>query len=201
MLVEAMQTSEQHMGRRTETQRAWRAEPPGSEIRFSLRHLVLSEISGRVGRWRADIDVDYDDPTRSSVEVVVDAASFETGAVERDNHIRSLEFLDVRSFPEIHFRSTEVRAGDREDQFVIVGDLTIRHITRKLTVLAERQRAAAGAGETSSLVFSAHASVNRQDFGLRWNVDLDRGGVVVGDKVDLQIRIDARPAAGRPGGR
>jgi polyisoprenoid-binding protein YceI len=179
----------------------WYAEPPDSEIGFSLRHLVLTEISGRVGRWRADIEVDYADPTRTFIEVVVDAASFETGAVERDNHIRSLEFLDVRSFPEIRFRSTEVRPGDRDGQFVIVGDLTIRHVTRKLTVFAERQGAAAAARETSSLVFSAHASVNRQDFGLRWNVDLDRGGVVVGDKVDVQIHIDARPAVRRPQAR
>ena len=170
----------------------WRAGPPDSEMRFTIRHLVLSEISGVVARWRATLDVDFDQPTRSRVEVVVDAASLETGTIERDHHIRSVEFLKTWAFPEIRFRSSEIRPGDGEGRFVITGDLTIRNVTRTVTVTAERQGAAGHPAADSKLVFTAHAILDRQDFGLHWNQDLDRGGVVVGDKVDLRVRVVAR---------
>jgi polyisoprenoid-binding protein YceI len=126
--------------------------------------------------------------------VVVDAGSLETGTVERDNQIRSPEFLDIRVFPEIGFRSREIRPGNGEGRFVIVGDLTIRDVTREVTVIAERQGPTPPPTGEPKLVFVAHATVDRQDFGLHWNQDLDHGGIVAGDKVDLQIRIDARRA-------
>ena len=172
----------------------WRAGPPDSEMRFSVRHLVLTEISGLVRRWRATLDVDFDQPTRSRIDVVVDAASLETGAIERDHHIRSVEFLKAWAFPEIRFRSREIRPGDGEGQFLIVGDLTIRDVTLAVTVTAERQGPAGRPAAGSKLVFAAHAVLDRQAFGLHWNQDLDRGGVVVGDKVDLHVRVVAQPA-------
>jgi polyisoprenoid-binding protein YceI len=175
--------------------RRWQAGPEESEIRFSLRHLVFPVISGRVGRWRASFDVDFDEPSRSTVEVVVDAGSLETGAVERDNHVRSIAFLDVRSFPEIRFRSKEVRPGDGEGHLVIVGDLTVRDVTREVTVLAERQRVPGFPDGGAPLVFTATATVNRRAFGLRWHQDLDHGGVIAGDNIELQMSVEARPAA------
>jgi polyisoprenoid-binding protein YceI len=172
----------------------WPAGPPESEMGFTLRHLVLSEIRGVVARWHATLRLDFDQPSRSFVEVVADAASLETGATERDNHIRSVEFLKTWSFPEIRFRSTNVRAGDGEGRFVITGDLTIRNVTHEVTVTAERRGVAGRPPVGSRLLFTAHSIIDRQDFGLHWNQDLDRGGVVVSDKVDLQIRIEARRA-------
>ena len=176
---------------------AWQAGPPQSEITFTLRHLVFTEIAGRVGRWHASLRLDYTEPTRSSVDVVVDAGSLETGAVERDNHVRSNEFLDIRSFPEIRFRSRQVRRGDGEGRFLVTGDLTIRDVTREVTLLVESPHGGGRPERGSTLAFTAHATVDRQEFGLRWNQDLDRGGVIAGDKVDLQIRIEARKAAKR----
>src|SRR5262245_16475343 len=92
-------------GPRTSGAQRWQAGTPESQIRFRLRHLVVTEISGRAGRWQADLYLDFEQPSRSWVDATVDAASLETGDVERDDHIRSAEFLDVGAFPAIRFRS------------------------------------------------------------------------------------------------
>lgn len=176
------------------THQVWEAGPPDSHIQFSLRHLVLTEITGVVGRWRAKLALDPEHPIRSSVEVVADAGSLETGVVERDNHMRSAEFLDILTFPEIHFRSTDVRLGEDQGRYLIVGDLTIRDVTREVTMVAERLGPSAPLAAGSRLDFAAYAIVNRQDFGLRWNQDLDRGGLVASDRIDLRISVAARPS-------
>jgi polyisoprenoid-binding protein YceI len=171
------------------TPEVWRAGPPDSEIRFQLRHLVVTEIQGRVTRWRADLRLDFQRPDRSSVEVVADAASVETGVAERDQHVQSAELLDVKTYPEIRFRSREVRPQG-QDRYEIVGDLTIRGITRQATLaLVGEPREGADAATVS---FTGRATVNRQEFGLHWNQDLDAGGVLVGDRIDLQVTLKAR---------
>lgn len=186
------QDSDRRTGRPRAVREDWQAGPPDSQMRFALRHLVLSEISGLVGRWRATLRLDFDQPSRSSVDVVIDAASVDTGASDRDDHIRSAEFLDTTSFPEIRFRSTEIRPGEREGRFIVVGSLSIRDVTREVSVTVERQGAAGRPPADSKLVFTAEAELDRQDFGLHWNQDLDWGGLVVGDKVRVQIRFEAR---------
>jgi polyisoprenoid-binding protein YceI len=171
----------------------WAAEPPDSEIRFSVRHLVLMQIAGVVRRWYATLEIDRERPDQSVVEVVLDAGSLETGDSERDAHIRSAEFLDAKRFPEIRFRSTEIRPLDGTERFVVVGDLTVRDVTREIVLIAE-QPPAADMPE-APLDFTAHALVDRQELRLHWNQDLDKGGVVVGDEIDLQIRVKARRLA------
>ena len=168
----------------------WEATPEDSEIRFTLRHLVLMEISGMARRWHALLGIDRARPGQSSIEVVVDAGSIDTGSPERDAQLRSSEFLSVETFPEIRFRSTEVRP-DGEGGFVMVGGLTVRDVTREIVLVGEREEL--GSDSDATLVFTARAMVDRQELRLHWNQDLDRGGVVVGDKVDVQIRLRARP--------
>jgi polyisoprenoid-binding protein YceI len=170
------------------------AGPPTSEIRFHLHHLLLAEVSGRVGRWNATLALDLEQPTRSSVEVVIDASSLETGAVERDHHTRSPEFLNIAMYPEIRFRSREIIARDGLERFMIVGDLTIRDVTREVTVLVERY----GLSEEphdhgGALEFTAHTTISRRDFGLRWHDELDRGGLIAGDNVDVEMQVVAQP--------
>ena len=168
----------------------WHAGPPSSEIRFRLRHMVVTEITGRAARWRADLSLDFEQPGRSRVEVVVDAGSLETGAVERDNHVRSAEFLEIQRFPEMRFRSRDIR-GAGAGRFEIVGDLTIRGITREATLIAVARSPLPGPTPAAPVSFSAHMTVRRQDFGLRWNQDFDAGGVVVGDNIDVEINLQA----------
>jgi polyisoprenoid-binding protein YceI len=169
--------------------RLW-ANSATSRLGFTLRHLVLSEISGEARNWRATIVIDSEDPSRSSVEAVVDARSLDTGEPSRDEHIRSEEFLNVVAFPEIHFHSRRVIPIDTR-RLMLVGDLTIRDVTCEVTLELEdggRRRDEAGVEHAT---FRAHATINRQDFGLRWNQDLDTGGVVVGDKVDVTVTVEA----------
>jgi polyisoprenoid-binding protein YceI len=164
----------------------WHAGPPDSEIHFSLRHLVVAEIAGRATRWSAVLRLDFEQPGLSTVEVVIDAASLETGSPERDQHVRSAEFLDTRAYPQIRFASREVRPLGRGG-YEVVGDLTIRDVTRPATLEVEQTA-------PDPLAFAARATIDRQAFGLHWNQDLDVGGVVVGDKIDLRFTLRPRPA-------
>ena len=171
-------------------QRIWRADAATSRVGFRLRHLVLSEISGEVRRWRATVVIDSEDPSRSSVEAVLDARSLDTADPSRDEHIRSEEFLNVAAFPEIHFRSRRIEPIEGP-RFTIVGDLTIRDVTREVKLDLEDCGRRSDAAGLEHATFRAHATINRQDFGLRWNQDLDTGGVVVGDKVELELTVEA----------
>jgi len=173
----------------------WHAGPRESDIRFSLRHLVVARLTGRVGRWRAGFVIDLDQPDRSSIEVIIDAASIETGVPERDSYARSPEFLNVSRFPEIQFRSRDVHVRDGRD-VTITGDLTIRDVTREVPVEVERIPAAAVQSQISKLVFKGHVSVRRQDFGLRWHDELDRAAsLLAGDYIDIDFRVNARRGA------
>lgn len=170
----------------------WQVDSTHSEIAFKLRHLIVAEIAGFVRRWHGTIAIDPEHLTRSSVQAVLETGSIETGDLERDQHVCSKEFLNVKEFPEIRFNSRSVKQVDG-DHYEIVGDLTIRHATREVTVEVEdlgRTRDDKGALRAK---FRAHATVNRQHFGLHWNQDLDTGGVVLGDKVDIKIAVEAAP--------
>lgn len=168
----------------------WAAGPPDSELTFSLRHLVFTQITGRVARWKANGFIDLEVPARSWVDVVVDAASLETGDVERDEHVRSVEFLDVRAFPEIRFHGRDVRARGDGRRWSVAGDLTIRHITRPITVELELDDPVGGLSpEAVVLALRGRAVLDRQEFDLRWNQDLDHRGVVVGNAVEITLRV------------
>ena len=173
----------------------WHAGPRESELRFSLRHLIRAKISGHIGRWRASFVIDLDQPSRSSIEVVVDAASIETSAGERDEVAGSTAFLDVGRFPEIRFRSREVRPRAGGRRLTITGDLTIRDVTREVEVDVERLPTVAVRSQVSMLSFKGHVSIRRRDFGLRWYSEREKGGLLAGDRVDIDFKVNARRGA------
>ncbi len=172
------------------TAEVWLVDVGRSEISFSLRHLIVAQISGQVRRWQAVLRIDPERPALSSVEAVLDASSIDTGEVERDDHIRSPEFLNVVRFPQILFRSQVIThvAGNR---YRVGGDLTLRNTTREVTLEMEDLGRKTGEAGRAITCFRAHAQINRQDFGLHWNQDLDTGGIVLGDKVEIKIAIEA----------
>jgi len=174
----------------------WQAGPPTSEIRFVLRPPGLQEIAGCAKRWTASFIVDATDFTRSSIEVVVDAASLETGVTERDNHARSAEFLAVTAYPNIVFRSRAIRASNDQRRFTVMGDLTIRDVTRDVILEVEHHGMRLRRGERSepTLRFTVRTSIHRSDFGLRWHQEVATGQSVAGDRVDLEMEIGARPS-------
>ena len=168
----------------------WKVDSTRSEIKFTLRHLVLAVINGRVGRWEATLRIDPDEPTRSSVEVVIDARSVDTGEPERDEHVRSIEFLNAEIYPEISFRSTAVTPQEG-GRYLVKGDLTIRTVIQQVTLeVSEVERLADGRGQDRA-TFRGRGTFDRQTFGLHWNQDLDKGGVVLGDKVDVSVSLEA----------
>lgn len=173
----------------------WHAGPRESEIVFSLRQLDGGEISGRVGRWRATFVVDLDQPRRSSIEVIIDAGSLETGGSEGDSQARAEGFLDVARFPEMRFRSHAIHPDEGDRRLTIIGDLTIRDVTREIRLVVEHEGTASLREPDSKLSFKGHTSVRRRDFGLRWQQELEGDGLVAVDVVDVDLRVNARRGA------
>lgn len=173
----------------------WHAGPRESEIAFSLGSLGRGEIRGRVERWKATFVVDLEQPRRSSIEVIIEAASLETGGPERDSQVRGERFLDVERFPEIRFRSREIYPEEGDRRLAIMGDLTIRDVTREIRIVVEHEGAESLRKPDSKLAFKGHGSVRRLDFGLRWQHELERGGLVASDVVEVDIRVNARRGA------
>jgi polyisoprenoid-binding protein YceI len=161
-----------------------------SSIRFSVRHMLISKVRGRFGQWAGTIHIDEEVPGRSSVEVRIDAASIDTGAPERDAHLKSQDFFDAERFRTLLFRSKRVDKLDWQ-RYRIVGDLRIRNITRELVLDAEyvgRLRDPRGNARTG---FTARASIDRGEFGLTFNQTLEAGGLLVGDRVEVDIEVEA----------
>jgi polyisoprenoid-binding protein YceI len=150
---------------------------------------MVSKVRGRFSKATGTIHV-AEDPTDSWVEVDIDAASVESGDEKRDGHLRSPDFFDVEQYPQITFRSTRLE-GESPGRFLVHGDLTVHGVTRPVTLEAEYH------GWTSSPLgdrragFSATAEVDREDFGLTWNVAIEAGGVLVGKKAKLDFEIEA----------
>ncbi len=167
----------------------WDLDVGHSSIGFTVRHMVIAKVHGRFTRWSGALDLDLDDLARSSVAVEIDAASIDTQVADRDAHLRSPDFLDAAAHPRITFRSTRIeQAGDR---WRVVGDLSLHGVVREVALDAEF----AGTGKDpwggERAGFSARASLDRRDFGLRWNAALETGGVLVGEKVEIAIELEA----------
>lgn len=171
----------------------WQADTTHSEITFRLRHLIVAAIDGHARLSRAAIRIDPEDPGQSSIEAVIDARSIDTGLPERDDHIRSAEFLDVAVHPEIHFKSTSV-APARYARYLVTGDLTVKNVTRQISLEVEDLGWSSTPDGPPRAKFRAHASFDRQKFRLHWNQDLDGGGVVLSDKVEITITLEASRA-------
>ena len=158
----------------------WEIDPARSKLTFTLRHLIVSEIKGIFQRWGGTLYLDRAQPQLSSVHVWIDVATIDTGEPERDDHIRSSEFLDVERLPRAEFDSSSV---EREDGRAIVhGRLALHGVTRDLDVDVDPYIVPPAGGQA---VYHLRAKVDRQSFGLHWNQDLDVGGVVVGDEIRL----------------
>ena len=171
----------------------WQVVGIESALTFSLRHIVVSEIRGRFRRWGAILVLDREDRSRALLKAWIDLASIDTGSIERDQHIRSAEFFDVARFPFAEFRSDAITALD-DRRFLARGTLGLHGESRpvELIVTPGPKREDAGITRASCEV---RATIDRQAFGLRWNQDLDGGGLVVGDRIDLHARVQAMRVA------
>ncbi len=168
----------------------WAIDATHSVVEVAAKHMMITSVKGRFDIADGSITVDETDADRSSVEVEIAAGSIDTRLDQRDQHLRSPDFLDAAQFPVITFRSRRVQGAWREegDRFTVVGDLTIRGVTRevKLDATFEGQGKDPWGGERVS--FSADTRIDRRDFGLTWNQALEAGGLLVGN--DLRVHLD-----------
>jgi polyisoprenoid-binding protein YceI len=173
----------------------WNIDPSHSTVGFSIRHMVFSKVRGRFLKLTGAIQLD-DDLAKSWVEVTIDAASIDTGTAQRDNHLRSADFFDVEQFPELRFRSARVEDLG-EGRLRVVGELTIRDTTREVALDVEPAGRGMDPWGNERIGYVANASIDRKDFGLKWNQLLEAGGVLVGDRVDIELDVQAVNTAAR----
>jgi polyisoprenoid-binding protein YceI len=166
----------------------WDIDPVHSDISFTVRHMMVSKVRGQFASFSGEI-VTGADITDSTVAVTIDASSINTNNEQRDGHIRSADFFAVEQHPTWTYRSTGVRADG--DDLVIDGELTIKGVTRSVPLAVEVGGFGPDAFGGTRAGFSASASINRSDFGVDIQMPLDGGGVVVGEKVQIHLEIEA----------
>ena len=163
-----------------------------SNIGFSVTHLTVSRVKGSFTDFSGTIQYDPADISKSSVEIEIKAYSITTGSEGRDRHLKSPDFFAVDSFPGLSFKSTKV-TKKTDKTFEIVGDLTMRGVTKPVTLNAELVGTLDDPQMGKRLGFSATGKLNRQEFGVRYNDMLDSGGLVAGNEVDLILEVEAAP--------
>jgi polyisoprenoid-binding protein YceI len=172
------------------TTQRWNIDAAHSGIQFTVRHMVISKVRGAFERYQGTIDFDEADPAASRVSVRIDTSSIDTHEPKRDEHLRSPDFFDVASFPEIAFESRRIDklGGDR---YRVVGDLTIRGNTAEVELDAEYLGTGTDPWGNRRVGFQARGELSRKEFGLTWNQVLETGGVLVGDKIEIALDVQA----------
>ncbi|MGO8996921.1 MAG: YceI family protein [Polyangiaceae bacterium] len=160
-----------------------------SEITFTVRHMMFAKVRGQFKKWTTTLAYDPVDPTKSKVQVEIDASSIDTREAQRDGHLRSADFFDVEKFPKITFKSKRIEAkpGAGKGHYTLVGDLTMRDATHEVTLDVEQTGGGKDPWGNARTGFSLKGSLNRGDWGLKWNQALEAGGVLVSDKVEIEI--------------
>ncbi|WP_309891987.1 YceI family protein [Archangium sp.] len=168
----------------------WNIDTTHSGIHFSVRHMVIAKVRGSFRNYSGTVSLDEQDITASSVSVRIETASIDTGVEQRDTHLRSADFFDVEKFPALTFQSTKVEKSSGNG-FRVTGNLTIRDVTREVVLEAEQLGIGKDPWGNVKVAFEAKTSVDRRDFGLKWNQALETGGVLVGEKVEISLELQA----------
>lgn len=165
----------------------WDIDPSHSDVSFTVRHLVVTKVRGQFTRFDGRIEIA--DDTFSSVTATIDLASIDTRDARRDEHLRSADFFDVTNHPTITFRSTAVRPA--ADGYLLDGELTIKGVSRPITLAVEFNGVAADPWGGTRAGFSASTEISRKDFGISFDIPVGDGPVVVGDKISIHLEIEA----------
>ena len=168
----------------------WKLDSAHTQINFSAKHMMVTTVRGTFAEVEGTIELDETEPTRSKGEFRVGAASVDTKFAARDAHLRSADFFDAETYPEIHFISTAIRqTGD--DAFEVTGDLTIKDVTKPIELAVEFLGVDQNAYGQTIIGFEASTSISRKDWGIDFNVPLEGGKLLVGDKVDIHLDVQA----------
>lgn len=164
-------------------------DPTHSRIGFVARHAMVTKVRGSFNEFSGTGHLDAANPANSSLQLTIQAASIDTRNADRDGHLRSNDFFDMENHPLITFVSTSVAASG--DEFSVTGDLTIKGVTKPVTVVFEYTGTAVDPFGNTRLGLEGSTTVNRKDWGITWNAALDAGGVLVGEKVTLEFEVSA----------
>ena len=167
----------------------WNIDPTHTSIGFSVRHAMVSKVRGNFADFSGSLTINGDDLAASSAELTIQAASIDTKNADRDGHLVSADFLDVENFPTLTFTSTAVAVNGPD--VAVTGDLTIRGVTRPVTVNYEYIGTSVDPFGFTRVGFEGTAKISRKDFGLTWNAALETGGVLVGDEITLVLDVEA----------
>jgi polyisoprenoid-binding protein YceI len=165
-------------------------DPTHSRIGFVARHAMVTKVRGSFKEFAGSARLDGENPAASTAEITISVASIDTGQAQRDEHLRTNEFFDAPTHPEMTFRSTGVQVV-AEDTFALTGDLTIKGTTKPVTVSFEHTGVATDVYGNVRAGFEGSAVINRKDWGISWNAPLEAGGVLVGEKITLEFDISA----------
>lgn len=166
----------------------WSIDQAHSNVGFEVRHMVISKVRGYFNEFSGTINFDGKDFSKATVEVFIDPRSIDTRNENRDNHLRSPDFFAADSLPEMKFVSTKVTAG-QGNNFQVTGNLTMRGVTKPVTLDCEFQGTVVDQRGNTRAAFSATGKLNRQDWGVSWSRALDTGGLVVSDEVTLLLDV------------
>lgn len=166
----------------------WAIDPSHSDVSFTVRHLMVSKVRGQFTKFEGAVHV-ADDPLASSVAATIDLDSIDTRDANRDAHLRSGDFFEIAKYPTMTYRSRAVRANG--DAYVVEGELALHGVTRPVELALEFNGVATDPWGGTRAGFSATTEINRREFGIDITLPLDGGGVVVGDKVKVDLEIEA----------
>lgn len=167
----------------------WQIDLAHSSVTLAVKHMMVTTVRGSMAITDGTLDIDEEHPEGSTVEVRLSAASINTGVEARDNHLRSADFLDAERFPYLTFRSTAIDSHD--DDHRIHGELTIRDVTRPITLETQLSGVVPNTPGGRRAAFYARTKVNRDDFGLTWNAALEQDGWLVGKEIKIEIDLAA----------
>jgi len=172
-----------------QTTTAWNIDAAHSVVEFKVKHMMISNVKGQFAKVSGTLHLDRSELANSRVEAVIDTSSIETHDPQRDAHLKSADFFDAEKFPTLSFKSSRINQA-RSGELSVEGDLTIRGITRKVTLSVEGPTPPAkDPWGNTRLAVSATTKINRKDFGLTWNAALETGGILVGEEVAITLDV------------
>ena len=172
----------------------WKVDGSHSAVSFKVKHLMVTDARGQITGIDGKVTMDPADPTKGKVEATIDVATINTNDEKRDGHLKSPDFFDVANHPKATFKSKKITKAGKS--YKVVGDLTLRGVTKEVTLDTKITKPVEAWGKTM-VGIHAETTVNRKDFGISWNKDLDKGGLAVGNEVHLTIDLELHQDDGK----
>jgi polyisoprenoid-binding protein YceI len=175
------------------TKTKWAIDAAHSSVDFSIRHMMIANVKGSFHNFSATVEADVTDLTSADIDFSVELSSIDTRNKDRDGHLLSADFFDVEKYPAMTFRSTEIQKIN-EGEYNVTGELSLHGFAKQETFTVTFEGQGKDPWGNEKVGFSAQGSINRADYGLTWNSALETGGVLVGDKVKINLQIEASKA-------